>query len=88
MKNLSFEQAFERLEEILQKMNEGKASLDSSLELFEEADKLIKECSSKLTSAEKKIEILIKQRNGSVEIENDKPKLENFSPDNQKIFDN
>ena len=34
---ISFEKAFERLDVILQTMNEGKVSLDKSLKLFEEA---------------------------------------------------
>ncbi len=47
-KELTFEEAYKRLEEILEKMNSGKASLDSSLSLYEEADKLITTCQSKL----------------------------------------
>jgi len=63
---MKFEGAYSRLEEILEKMNSGKASLDDSLKLYEEADKLIVACQKKLTEAEKKIEILIKNRNGEV----------------------
>ena len=63
---MKFEEAYSRLEEILEKMNSGKASLDDSLKLYEEADKLIVACQKKLTEAEKKIEILIKNRNGEV----------------------
>ena len=40
----SFESAFERLEQILEKMNTGKTPLDESLKLFEEADQLIRFC--------------------------------------------
>lgn len=59
---LSFENAYSRLEEILEKMNSGKASLEDSLKLYEEADRLISWCSNALTNAEKKIEVLIKNR--------------------------
>lgn len=59
---LSFEKAFERLEQILEKMNSGKAPLEESLKLFEEAEKLIGNCSSKLTEAEQKIEQLVKNK--------------------------
>lgn len=59
----TFESAFERLEQILEKMNTGKTPLDDSLKLFEEADLLIKFCSKQLTSAEQKIEQLVKNRN-------------------------
>ena len=63
---MKFEEAYSRLEEILEKMNSGKASLDDSLKLYEEADKLIVTCQKKLSEAEKKIEMMIKNRNGEV----------------------
>jgi len=59
---LSFEKAFERLEQILEKMNGGKTPLEESLKLFEEAEMLIQTCGSRLTSAEQKIEQLIKNK--------------------------
>ncbi len=62
----TFESAFERLEQILAKMNTGKTALDESIKLFEEADKLIRFCSGQLTSAEQKVEMLIKGRNGEI----------------------
>ncbi len=63
---MKFEEAYKRLEEILQAMNSGKVELDDSLKLYEEADKLITACQKKLTEAEKKIEILIKSRSGEL----------------------
>jgi len=54
----TFEVAYERLEEILEKMNSEQVSLDVSLALYEEADKLIGTCQKKLQDAEQKIEIL------------------------------
>lgn len=65
---LSFESAYARLEQILEKMNSGKASLEDSLKLYEEADRLINWCSKQLTDAEKKIEVLVKNREGEVVI--------------------
>ncbi|EKE08108.1 MAG: hypothetical protein ACD_17C00342G0002 [uncultured bacterium] len=59
---LSFENAFERLEKILEKMNSGKTPLEESLKLFEEAESLINTCESRLNTAEQKIEQLIKQK--------------------------
>lgn len=82
----SFEKAFERLEEILQKMNEGKISLDTSLKLFEEADFLISNCSLKLAQAEQKIETLIKNR-ANLELENDKPKTKQFEYEKEKVLE-
>jgi len=63
---LSFEAAFTRLEEILERMNSGSISLDESVLLYEEADKLIAQCNSRLTEAERKIETLVKNRNGDL----------------------
>ncbi len=64
--NLSFEKAFERLEKILEIMNGGKTSLEESLKFFEEAEKLMRICGSRLNTAEQKIEQLIKGRNGEL----------------------
>ena len=61
---MKFEEAYERLEEILKTMNSGKVELDESLKLYEEADKLITTCQKKLTEAEKKIEMVVKSRAG------------------------
>lgn len=61
---MTYEKAYARLEQILESMNAGKLSLEQSLMLFEEADKLISYCNMKLSSAEQKIEALIKNREG------------------------
>ncbi len=68
---MKFEEAYSRLEEILQAMNSGKVALDDSLKLYEEADKLITTCQKKLTEAEKKIEILVKSRSGELTTDED-----------------
>jgi exodeoxyribonuclease VII small subunit len=64
----SFEQAYGRLEQILEKMNSGTIALDESIKLYEEADKLIASCSARLTEAEQKIEMLQKNRDGSLAV--------------------
>jgi len=76
---LSFEQAFERLEKILSDMNEGKLPLEKSLKLYEEADSLMKQCNNTLNSAEQKIEKLIKGRDGSLD-------KSPFHPENEQIL--
>lgn len=76
----TFESAFARLEEILEKMNSGTVNLDESLNLYEEADKLIVMCSKRLNEAERKIEILIKNRTGELAIGPDqKPLVQDFN---------
>ena len=56
-----FEESYARLEEILEKMNSGKVSLDESLKLYEEADKLIASCNKRLNEAEKRSKRFLKQ---------------------------
>jgi exodeoxyribonuclease VII small subunit len=81
---LSFESAYARLEEILEKMNSGKASLEDSLKLYEEADQLIVRCHKQLNAAEKKIEILIKNREGEIVTDPaGKPQTQEFIPGQQ-----
>jgi exodeoxyribonuclease VII small subunit len=78
---ISFEISFARLEEILEKMNSNTISLDESLKLYEEADSLINLCGKRLNDAERKIEILIKNRNtGELILGSDqKPSSEDFN---------
>lgn len=79
---MSYEASFARLEEILEKMNSSSISLDESLKLYEEADRLISTCTKRLNDAERKIEILIKNRHtGELVLGNDqKPITEDFNP--------
>ncbi len=77
--SLTFEAAFSRLEVILEKLNTATASLEDSLELYEEADGLLSFCNKKLNEAEKKIEILVKGRNGELAIgAQGRPMTQNF----------
>lgn len=57
-KDISFEDAMERLEKIVSALEKGDAPLDRSLELFEEGVSLVKYCSEKLEGAEQKVKIL------------------------------
>lgn len=83
----SFEEAYARLEGILAELNSGEAPLEKSLELYEEADRLISLCGSKLTNAEQKIQMLIKNRNGDLAMnEEGKPEVEPFAPDTEKVL--
>ncbi len=63
---ISFEQATERLEKIVEQMNSGTLHLEQSLHLYEEAHHLIQRCQKQLTAAEHKIEVLLKNRNGDL----------------------
>jgi exodeoxyribonuclease VII small subunit len=53
-----FEEAFERLEEIVSKLESGEVALEESLDLYTEGMTLVKFCNQKLTVAREKIEKL------------------------------
>lgn len=58
---LTFEEALEKLELIVQRLEKGQISLDESLETFEQGMKLAGFCSQKLAKAERKVEQLIEE---------------------------
>lgn len=59
-----FEEALGRLESIVSQLEGGDLDLEKSLRLFEEGIRLSYVCGQKLDEAEKKIEILLKDREG------------------------
>ncbi|HPX46149.1 MAG TPA: exodeoxyribonuclease VII small subunit [Bacteroidales bacterium] len=60
---LTFEQAFKRLNEITEIIQRNECTLDESFALFEEGLKLSKFCNEKLSFFEEKFEELTKERN-------------------------
>lgn len=54
----TFESAYNRLEEITRELDGDNLSLDRSIELYEEGNKLITLCQKMLDAAEKKINII------------------------------
>ena len=63
-KPLSFEDALNQLESIVETMESGDVPLAELLAKFEEGNKLLKLCESRLKDAEMKIELLKKQKDG------------------------
>jgi len=59
--DLTFEKGLERLEKIVQELEQGDLPLERSLELFEEGMKLSGNCRRQLEEAENKVEILVKR---------------------------
>jgi exodeoxyribonuclease VII small subunit len=68
---MKFEQATKRLEEILAKMQEGTLPLEDALNYYQEANQLVTFCTKTLTEAEKRVEVLIKAREGGLELNPD-----------------
>ncbi|GKS59721.1 hypothetical protein YTPLAS18_32480 [Nitrospira sp.] len=61
---VKFEQAMARLETIVAELERGELPLDESLRIFEEGIRLSKSCLKILNEAEKKVEILVQDKNG------------------------
>lgn len=56
-----FEKSLQQLNQLIEKMETGQLSLESSLAYFEEGITLIRTCQQTLTDAEQKIQILTKK---------------------------
>ncbi len=68
-KKEKFEDALDKLEKIVSQLEEGDISLEESLKLFEEGIRLSRFCNQKLDEAEKRVEILLKGKEGVLETE-------------------
>jgi exodeoxyribonuclease VII small subunit len=66
MKLKDFETALKSLEEIVSQLEAGDLTLDRALELFEQGVKISRFCNSKLEEAERKVETLIRNTDGSL----------------------
>lgn len=62
----SFETSLAELESIVGRLESGELPLEESLELFEKGIKLSRECRTRLTNAERKIEVLMKGADGEL----------------------
>jgi exodeoxyribonuclease VII small subunit len=70
----SFEERLARLEELNEKISEGKIPLDAAVALFEEGIKLARSLEKDLGRVERKVELLVNQPESPEE----KPNLELF----------
>ena len=60
----SFETSLEALEEIVHKLEQGDLALEESLVLFEQGIRLSRECQERLSQAERRIELLLRDQQG------------------------
>ena len=67
--DLNFEETMQELETIVKELEEGKLNLDDSIKKFEQGIKLSNNASKYLEDAEKKITVLIKDKEGNLEEE-------------------
>ena len=64
-KKIDFEASLEKLEELVDRMEEGDLSLEESLSAFEQGVKLSRECQQALAEAEQKVNLLM-EKNGEL----------------------
>ena len=75
-----FEIALAELEKLVEQLESGDLSLEDSLTAFEQGVGLVKYCNQKLTDVEKKIELLVRDKEGKLQLK----MLEKISDDEEK----
>lgn len=65
----SFEKNLERLDAIVQQLEDADLPLEKALQLYEEGMKLSAVCQKQLEEAEGRVEILMKKARGNIETE-------------------
>ena len=63
----TFEESLKHLESIVGRLERGDLPLEESIKLFEEGVQISTVCKEQLEQAEGKVQILMRQRDGSVE---------------------
>ncbi len=64
-KTETFESALKKLEDMVEKLEEGSISLDEALKTFESGIHWSRECNKFLQNAEKRIDTILKDENGN-----------------------
>jgi exodeoxyribonuclease VII small subunit len=65
----TFEESLKQLEKIVDQLERGDLPLEESIRLFEDGVRLSSACKQELDSAEAKVQILMKERDGSMRTE-------------------
>ena len=78
-----FETSLEELERIVRELEQGELTLEKSLELFEQGVKLSRECQDRLSQAERRIEILMRDNQGRATVRPFDPESETSAGDDE-----
>jgi exodeoxyribonuclease VII small subunit len=65
----NFETALEDLEQVVEQLESGDLALEDSLAAFEKGVGLAKFCNQKLNDVEKRVELLLKDREGKLQLQ-------------------
>ncbi len=94
MKEPSFEEALNKLEKIVEELEDGNLPLEETLKKFEEGIKLSRLCEKKLKGAQKKVSMLTRDEDGNLKevpfaghADTEKEEAETESPDTESLFD-
>jgi exodeoxyribonuclease VII small subunit len=79
----AFETSLEELERIVRELEQGELTLEKSLELFEQGVKLSRECQERLSQAERRIEILMRDSQGRAAVRPFDPEVETGAADDE-----
>jgi exodeoxyribonuclease VII small subunit len=67
-RNVKFETALESLEEVVEQLESGELTLEDALAAFERGVGLVRYCNQKLTEVEKRIELLVRDKEGKLQL--------------------
>ncbi len=83
----TFETSLEALEQIVRQLESGDLPLEKSLELFEQGIRLSRECQDRLSQAERRIEILMRDNQGRTVANAFEPEQgDNNETDDESVF--
>jgi exodeoxyribonuclease VII small subunit len=85
MEHKTFESSLAELEKIVEQLENGDLPLEESLKLFETGVRLSRECRERLTEAERRIEVLMKDGDGKLSLSELTPELSSESPTMKRI---
>ena len=66
---MTFEEALEALEEIVQRLDSGQVSLEDSIEIYTRGTHLKRHCEAKLRSAKERVDKIVVGSGGTVAVE-------------------
>ncbi|MGI6703371.1 MAG: exodeoxyribonuclease VII small subunit [Clostridia bacterium] len=73
-RELSFEEAMDRMEEIIALLEDGELAIDKSLEVFEEGIRLYRYLTQKLERVEGRVKLIMEDKDGAVDKSDFEPK--------------
>ncbi len=80
----NYEKAFKQLEEIVEQLEDENTPLEKAIELFTEGKRLADLCLKKLTELEQRVQLLLEDKEGKIQVEEFSPEKEDNSDDSKE----